>query len=235
MILGSTPLYHHNIAVSQDVANSCWRYPPLYKKRLQVIHNGVPPLPKINDNSDECRDILNLPKECFLIGSLGRLDRQKNVTVLLEMMPLLSNNVYLAIAGTGHLEGELKQQAKESGLSDRIIFLGNLHGKEVTQFYCAIDVFAFAAHFEGFGRTLVEAFSMGRPVVATELEVFKEIAEETAVTYIKNEAGEWAQAIIDLEQSPEKRERLIENGKSRSDYGARIKKLVKEKPWEKQK
>lgn len=213
MLFGSTPLYDSNIAVSQFVVNSCKKYPSFYKKKLRVVYNGVPPLPTIQKKQSECRELLGLTQDCFLIGSLGRLDLQKNVSILIEMMQFLPKT-HLAIAGTGHLEDELKQLSKDLNVDDRITFLGNLQNEKVTMFYRAIDVFAFATHFEGFGRTLIESFSMETPVIASSLDVLKEVGGDAAI-YVPNTAEAWSEAVDTLCEDKELRQTLSMKGKQR--------------------
>ncbi len=215
MLCGATPLYNKNIAVSQFVANTCVKYPRFYKNKLEVIHNGVPPLPIIEIDDNTCREHLSLPNDTFLLGSIGRLDKQKNVKVLIEMMPKLPE-MHLAIAGTGHLEDDLKDLAKRSGVYERVIFLGNLAGDEVTKFYKAIDVFTFATHFEGFGRTLVESFSVGTPVIATDLDVLKEVGKDAAC-YVSNNPDAWSSEILRLSKSNAERKELIQKGYDRAN------------------
>ena len=214
MICGSTPLYNNNIAVSEYVKNTCSRYPRFYKNKLEVIHNGVPKLPPYEKSTEDCREFLQLPKDKYVVGSLGRLDKQKHVKILVEAMPYMPDKV-LAIAGTGHLEEDLKKLVKDLGIEDRVFFLGMLKGHEVTAFYKAIDVFTFATHFEGFGRTLVEAFSIKRPVVASSIEVLQEVGGDAVLFASNDNAQDWANKIAMIANSSEVASNLVKLGNER--------------------
>jgi glycosyltransferase involved in cell wall biosynthesis len=225
MLCGSTSLYDANIAVSHDVANSCSKHPKAYRKRLKVIHNGVPPLPRVEISKKECRNYFELSEETFLLGSIGRLDPQKNVQLLIEIMPKLPY-AHLAIAGTGVLEADLKRRSKEFAIEDRVHFLGNLMTDDVAKLLKAIDIFTFPTLYEGFGRALVESFSVGTPVIASDIPVLREIAGQ-AVLFADDEPRSWIRAVNQLHDDPRLRDDLAAKGLSRTDnYG--LKKMVDE-------
>lgn len=216
MVCGSTPLYDANVTVSQDVADSCHKHPTLYRKKVCVIHNGVPPLPEVSESDTACRDYFGLPADGFLLGSVGRLDPQKNVRLLIEIMPALPY-AYLAIAGTGSLEKELRKLAVDLNVSERVFFLGNQPIEQAAKLFKISNIFTFATFYEGFGRTLVESFSVGTPVIASDLPVLREVGGDAAV-YAHNTTEAWVNAINDLYHSPVKREALIKKGYARTQH-----------------
>lgn len=205
--LGSRDYYRANIAVSQSVATSYSAYPDSYTAKMKVIHNALPPLPLVEDDMMAARRAIGLPEGTYLIGSLGRLADQKNIEFLLDVMPLLSSGV-LVIAGEGPNEAGIRAKIDALGLQDRVLMLGPLKGRDVSLFYTAIDVFAMPSRFEGFGRALVEAMSCGKPVIASDLDVIREVSRGAA-TVLPFDAARWADAIRDAQNMTDTHLQLV--------------------------
>lgn len=205
--LGSRRYYKGNIAVSQAVADSYADYPDGYTDKLTVVHNALPPLPRIKEDVAAARAALGLPQDIFLLGSLGRLADQKNVEFLLDVLALLPTGT-LAIAGEGPNEAAIRAKIAVLGLQDRVLMVGPLKGYDVSRFYSAIDLFLMPSRFEGFGRTLVEALSCGTLTIATDLPVIREVSQGAA-TLLPLQAARWADAVTALQ------------GASPADRGAR--------------
>lgn len=188
--LGATRLYANNIAVSASVKSSYSRYPKPYLEKLQVVLNGTPPLPEVQDTADECRARFGMPHGRPIIGFLGRLHHQKNPEFLLEVAERLPKALFY-LAGEGERQEELEVAIKQKGLSSRFILLGRVSGSDITRFYKAVDLLAFPSRYEGFGRVLVEALSQGTPVIANDIPVTREVAGEAALL-LPLDADVWA-------------------------------------------
>jgi glycosyltransferase involved in cell wall biosynthesis len=195
-LLGSTPLYRHNVCVSQAVVRSFARHPAGYRRKLSVIYDGLRPLARPDQSMAEARRQLGLPASAFIAGSLGRLHSQKNLGFLIDVLAR-ADAVHLAVAGEGPEESMLREKAAVAGVADRVSFVGNLDGSEVSRFYTAIDVFALPSLYEGFGMTMLEAMSFGRPVIASDLPVLREVAGDAAA-FCPLEPERWAAALRQL-------------------------------------
>ncbi len=71
------------------------------------------------------------------------------------------------IAGDGPLRTQLEQLAEREGIADRVTFLGQVGRAELKGVLQAADVFVFATLNDLVGRALVEALSVGVPVVVS--------------------------------------------------------------------
>jgi len=171
-VVGSTPLYHSNVCVSHAVCDTYRRYPAAYRRRLVVIHNGLPPLPSSPLSKRQARDSLGLPVEASVVGYVARLHQQKNPLFLLQVMELMQD-WHLVFVGDGPMEAEVRARAARFG--GRVHFLGRLDGQDLVNAYRSFDVLAFPSLYEGFGRTLVEAMSLGVPVVANDIPITREV------------------------------------------------------------
>lgn len=124
------------------------------------------------------RNALGLEKDTLLIGTVGRLSEMKNHRFLLKVLYELKKmrkNSALVIVGTGHLERQLRMQARKLCVEEDVIFYGA--SAHVEQLLWAMDVFVFPSRFEGLGIAAVEAQTAGLPVLCS-----KSIPPEAIVT-----------------------------------------------------
>ena len=120
----------------------------------------------------ECRRVTGLPDNCPLIGIFGRLQSWKGIHILLDAMPKViarhPNAKAVVVGGEWYLEPDyekkLHQQAESMQLKNHVIFAG--HQQNVPQWMQACDVLVHAADHEPFGMTVIEAMSLGKPVIA---------------------------------------------------------------------
>ena len=101
------------------------------------------------------------------IGYIGRLDRKKNVGLLLEVIAAMPATVRLIVAGAGDpaYEAELRAVAARLAVHDRVLWRGFLPSGEHPGFFDDVDVIAMPSSFECFGRAAAEAMAAGVPVV----------------------------------------------------------------------
>jgi glycosyltransferase involved in cell wall biosynthesis len=213
-VLGGTPLYRANVAVSEAVRDSYLSYSDRYVRKLRVIHNGLPPLTSINSDQTEARASLGLPTNGILVGNVGRLHPQKAPDFLLDVARCRIPGVTFVLAGEGPLEAELRAATEVEGLP--VVFTGRLAGADVTRLLRSLDVFLFPSRFEGFGRALIEAMSEGLPVIAHDMPVTREVAGDLGI-FLPYDAQRWATQIARITTYPIDlimRDRLVERGQS---------------------
>lgn len=154
-----------------------------YKGKVATVWNWLPHMPVPGEAS--LRKKLNIPAESFVVGSAGRLHRQKGMDVLIQAFRQAffdDEDVRLLIAGQG--EERLRLQGF-AGNDRRIVFGGYM--SKMDAFYQTCDVYVSASRYEPFGLTLVEAMAHQLPLVCTETEGPKEfLASQTEVTWVKN-------------------------------------------------
>ena len=108
----------------------------------------------------------------FLVGTVGRLTRVKNHSLLLNAVMLLKDWGKLdlfrfLIVGDGELREDLENEARSSGIQEEIIFTG--WRKDMPPVYGALDAVALTSKNEGTPVTVIEAMAASRPVVATDV------------------------------------------------------------------
>jgi glycosyltransferase involved in cell wall biosynthesis len=212
--LGSSSAYQANVCTSQAVVDSFDTFPNSYKKKLSVVYCGVPPLIPVNESKQECRARFGLLGDAFIIGSLGRLHRQKNIPFIVRCMVDLPDFV-LAIAGSGPDLNDIKNLAKDLEVEDRVIFVGEVANEDITKFYKAADIFAMPSIYEGFGRTLAEAMEIGVPVICSDIPVLQEVSNGAAIT-LPLEQSKWVHALKEIKDGKIDTIKLVKSGQERA-------------------
>jgi phosphatidylinositol alpha-mannosyltransferase len=118
------------------------------------------------------------PGEGGALGFLGRMDEpRKGLEVLLRAFAVLAPQwpgLRLLLAGPGDA-GEVRGRVP-AALRDRVVLLGRVSQEDKARFYHSVDVFcAPNTGGESFGIVLIEAMAAGAPIVASDLEPFRQV------------------------------------------------------------
>ncbi len=136
-------------------------------------------------------------KQTILV--VARLEAEKNISLALKSFKLILESevgVGLVVVGVGRLEQVLKNQARQLGIEDKVVWAGQQ--ADVWPFYRSAKVLFVPSQYEGYGLVLVEAASLGLPIVSTEVGV----AREVGATIIPDESKLAAQALLEALKSP---------------------------------
>jgi glycosyltransferase involved in cell wall biosynthesis len=125
--------------------------------------------------------------------------------------------VHWILVGDGELRGELEAQARRLGLAPHVRFAG--WRDNVAEVLALADVFVLPSESEGFGRVLVEAMAMGRPVVATNVGGIPDIVldGETGLLVEPADPAALASAVGALLDEPARAARLGAAGRARAE------------------
>jgi glycosyltransferase involved in cell wall biosynthesis len=170
--------------------------------KIVVIPNMVDPC-FINSNSTESRGILT-------ILYVGQLYEAKGVDVLLNAVHLLrKSEVKLKIVGHGRKESELKELARNLGVSEKVEFLGKIENKDLPEIYRSADLFVHPGIWEEpFGRSVLEAMASGLPVITSDVGAPPYLAQGCGLIFTAGDAEELASAISILLDDVELRKEL---------------------------
>lgn len=122
------------------------------RKELNVINNAID-LKKFEFNENTREDLrkeLGIKEDVLVIGHVGRFMKQKNHEFLIDVFEKAikqDDNIYLILVGQGPLEDKIKEMAKEKGIEDKILFLGQRN--DVNKLYQAMDIFVLPSLYEG--------------------------------------------------------------------------------------
>lgn len=106
-----------------------------------------------------------------IVYSMGRLVEYKGYEYLVEAASLLSDDYVVLIGGSGPLKGKLQEMAKSFLLRHKVRFLGYIPSRLESAYFAACDVFCLSSTIktEAYAIVQVEAMSVGRPVIATNI------------------------------------------------------------------
>lgn len=104
-----------------------------------------------------------------LLLFVGRLRYYKGLDYLIRAMPQIPAR--LLVVGTGPMEARWKALTTEMGLTQKVIFLGNVGDADLPAYYHATDIFVLPSsqRSEAYGVSMLEAMACGVPAVSTEL------------------------------------------------------------------
>ena len=105
-----------------------------------------------------------LPDKYFLY--VGRLSKEKNLEMLIDVFQRLSSDWGLVIVGGGVQEDDLKSIVKQENI-DRIFFAGGMNWKEVVLYYKFATTFVLPSISEPWGLVVNEAMICGLPVLVS--------------------------------------------------------------------
>jgi glycosyltransferase involved in cell wall biosynthesis len=155
-----------------------------------VIYNGVDSDYFENTNWFEVgkrlRATLGVKPESLLIGTVGMCRPEKNQEVLLTTLRRLRVarvDAHLVLAGAGPLLEHLRRRACELEIADRVHFVGAL--EDVRPVLAALDVFVLpSTAVESFSNAALEAMSMGRPVILSDMGGAREMITDGIEGYV---------------------------------------------------
>jgi glycosyltransferase involved in cell wall biosynthesis len=193
---------------------------PWAPEKLRLVPNGID-LARFTPRrpSAALREELGIPPLAPIVVSVGRHTPEKGYRHLVDAAALIehvSPDVHWILVGDGELRGELESRARRHGLGAQVHFTG--WRNDVADVLALADVFVLPSESEGFGRVLVEAMAMGRPVVATAVGGVPEIVSggDTGLLVEPANPIALADAIRSVLDDPSRATRLGAAGRARA-------------------
>jgi glycosyltransferase involved in cell wall biosynthesis/predicted metal-dependent phosphoesterase TrpH len=151
----------------------------------------------------------------------GRITREKGAELLADAFLRARERdprLHLVLAGGGP-----EQTSLEERMGEKATFVGWLEGTELARAYASADVFLFASETDTFGQVILEAQASGLPVLAVAAGGPLALIEDGVTGLLRGaDAGQLADALVELAGAPVLRERLA---------GAALS-AVRERTWE---
>lgn len=110
-------------------------------------------------------DVYRLEGSHPFIFAPSRLEEQKRHNLIIQAMQSVDPSLHLVIAGDGGQGPNLKNLARECGVEDRIIFLGDTERKVMASYYANCFAVYFGPFSEPYGYVTLEAMLSSKPVI----------------------------------------------------------------------
>ncbi|MBN2053894.1 glycosyltransferase, partial [bacterium] len=98
--------------------------------------------------------------------SVGRLEVNKRVDLLIRAMPMVPEGIHAVVAGDGPQRAALEKLAWELGVEARVIFTGRVDDENLLRLYGTCGAVYYAPYDEDLGYVTLEAFLAGKPVLS---------------------------------------------------------------------
>jgi glycosyltransferase involved in cell wall biosynthesis len=138
--------------------------------KVVTIPNGSDRRPRIPDGADRA-----MPDEPAVL-TVGRLERYKNVDLIIDAFRALPFPASLVIVGDGPDRGRLEQHAAVTPSGWPIVFTGRISEAALDRLFARASVVTSASEHEAFGLTLTEGLASGARVVASAIPAHAELA-----------------------------------------------------------
>jgi glycosyltransferase involved in cell wall biosynthesis len=136
---------------------------------------------------------------------------------LVRAYPQLNHSLVLVGKPTW-FSPKVQEAARESGVEDRIQFVGFVSDPDLLQLYNACDCFVFPSFYEGFGFPALEAMACGRTVVCSDASALPEVVDGAAILFDPYAIDEMVRAIADVLLDAELRGRMERLGIQRAAH-----------------
>lgn len=170
---------HKMVCVSQGVATQCAG--SIAQDKLVIIPNGIPAAEfslSVCDRPAELRQILPNDQTPYFIF-VGRLSKQKGILPLMKKVDLLLDEVpdhHMILLGDGPLRSEIQESINESRNATRVHLLG--WRPQASPWIAHSRALLLPSRYEGMPNVVLEAMSVGRPVVVFAVEGVAELLGE---------------------------------------------------------
>lgn len=202
------------VCVSEYTRSEVVRYFEPNGTRLRVVRHGAGNLPPIEDIG------LNLDAGYWL--TFGH-QPHKNVESCIKMMELRRQRRdrqkdHLVVVGRSrHLEEVIMPMVRQRGLGDIVHFVGKVSDGQLHGLYRSAKGLLFLSKYEGFGLPVLEAMSVGCPVITSDVCSLPEVAGGASLMTPPDDVSQIAEHCSAIESSSEFRSDLVNKGYLRAN------------------
>jgi len=209
------------VALSEEDKNEQTALNLAAPEKFAVIMNGIDVDSFSGHPIKEGKDIV--------IGSVGRLSREKGHDVLIEAFAVAivkCPDIHLLIVGDGKESSALGELAERLGVSGKVSFPGNTD--DVRGFLKEMDIFVLPSRYESQGIAAMEAMSAGLPIIASNVGGIPGIITDNAEGLLvkPEDSHVLAIAIEELANDKALREKLASGGRIRAEKDFRVEKML---------
>jgi glycosyltransferase involved in cell wall biosynthesis len=195
---------------------------------IQLVHNGIDTT-IFKKKDTNYRQKLGISNDAVVITFVGRLIYAKGVQDLISAFAKIKDtapNAKLLIVGDGPYRAELEKLAHQTDCHSSILFLGQKNQAELIEILSAADIFVNPSYSEGLPTSVMEAASIGLPIIASDVGGTGEIIADYKTGILIKSAN--------TGQLEQKLRELLTNTQLRKELGANARIFVNRKfDWDK--
>lgn len=201
------------VCISKDEVDSALKKKICKSNKLRLIYNGID-IDQIKNSKGIDKENLNIPKDAFVIGQVGRLSNQKApdtfVRSAIEIKKRIPNAFFLMI-GDGDEAHKINQLIKENNLQDSFLITGWVDNP--ADYIKVMNVATLLSRWEGFGLVLPEYMIGQVPVVANSVDAIPEIVKDGKTGHLVevDNPDQVVDKIINIHTQPDESNRIIKN------------------------
>ncbi len=157
--------------------------------------------------------------DAVVIGYMGRFVAEKGVELIIQALAKLPDTVKLLLVGSGVEEAQLRAEAAERGVAERVVFTGSVAHNQADRYMRCLDILVLPSRTasnwkEQFGRVLIEALACKIPVVGSDSGEIPNVIQATGggLVFPEGDADALAKCLGELIASPERRRELASTG-----------------------
>jgi len=204
------------LANSHEMARGLHKELRLEWSKIRVINNPI----DLTNVQKMAREPLPVAQERPFIVTAGRLEYQKGHDLLLKAYAdsRVARERDLVILGSGSLESELRRQAAELGVADRVKFHG--FSANPWAWFSKAELFVLPSRWEGFPSVVAEALACAAPALVTACDFGpREVVEDGRCGWVTpvEDAGAFAAAMDTLLESPDLLAQFRARGPARAE------------------
>lgn len=199
--------YNSIIAISDKATMNLQKF---LGNRLQIktIYNGINLFRFMNAEVLSEEVVLKKKPNTFVITMVAGFREEKDQDTLIKSLKYLPANCILWLVGDGVRRTICEDLVQSLGLSDRVVFAGIR--TDIPNILKTSDVIVMSSHWEGLSLSSIEGMSVGKPLVASDVDGLHEIVSGNGLLFPHQNERALAGIILELMKKPDYAQKIAE-------------------------
>lgn len=203
------------ICISEQTKRDAITYFGADESKIDVVYQGCNVIFRNNISDEKKQQVRlkhNLPP-IFLL-SVGAIEERKNTKQIVKALYHSKNQIPLFIVGKPtEYTKELRKLIAQLGMMHQVHILNNVETEDLPALYAMAKIFIYPSVFEGFGIPILEALTVGTPVITSSGSCFEETAGLHSLYANPNDADHLGETINRVLQNDDLSSKMITEGK----------------------
>ena len=167
----------HLVACGKMVKENLVKEFGMPESQVKVIHNAIKSFDEVCVEDNQIAELRR--KGSFIVGNVGRLSEQKGMEYFIKAIPEVIKRrsmIKFVIVGSGEDEKKLESLVHTMKIEKDVLFLG--YRNDIQNIMSQLDLLVLSSLWEGLPLTPIEAFSVGKTIIATAVDGTVEIVRD---------------------------------------------------------